>query len=201
MHVSQGSSEKVEVTWGFTWMPNTHNQTTHSLTGTLNYWQHAPASLAVDGCFGAEIYTMLSSPSSSFPGRPELISSASLTWLNEPERKLECTRGTCGATNTLSTLPEHCLYQHSSSFSISWISRDDFSNFLGLCVNWKTKNRDWSSKGIVDSLHISAGLTNYFSWETILLSTTDFFCTVANKGQIIVVLKSSHWFQQGQDQA
>jgi len=48
---------------------------------------------------------MLSSLTSSFPGRPVLISSAPFTWLNEPERKLECTRGTCGAAKPC----VHCL--------------------------------------------------------------------------------------------
>lgn len=52
-----------------------------------------------------ESYTTRSSPSSSFPGRPGLISSAPFTWLNEPERKLECTRETCGAAEPCL----HCL--------------------------------------------------------------------------------------------
>lgn len=47
----------------------------------------------------------LSSASSSFPGRPGLISSAAFTWLNEPERKLECTRGPCGTAKPST----HCL--------------------------------------------------------------------------------------------
>lgn len=89
----------------FPWMPNTWSDCSEPTRHT-ELPVTSPCFISKSMVVSVlDSYTTLSSPSSSFLRRPGLISSAPFTWLNEPERKLECTRETCGAAKPCL----HCL--------------------------------------------------------------------------------------------
>lgn len=138
----------------------------------------------------------LSSASSSFPGRPGPISSAAFTWLNEPERKLECSRGPCGTAKP----SPHCLsIVYTSVPAVSILAESvGMNSVISLGSVWAVKPKIRTQAARVLSTFCVCWVQ---AWK--ITSTEKWYhhlpqnlWTIANKRHITVVFKSSLQFQE-----